>query len=434
MLKINIIVSYSDNLVIGNDNNIPWDYSEDLQYFNKITMDRNDKNKYNVVIFGYETYLHLPIKIFKNRIIIVITNKVSDYDNNENNNYDNTTMNLSKLSVDKELFSGTNVKENINNHVNNLEDIENKLYFVDSLGSSMELCHKLYDMSLIENIFIGGGESIYSYYLTSYYYKWLDKIYITRINSKYEGNKKFYDLNDKYYYLSITKSKLYKEIEYRVLQCDNDFINPETSYLNYFQRIVKFEMTKVYNLKLNFDLTKYFPIFSIIKPNIIPILNSLLVSIHQYKFEINYIINKINNQLSNNEINNQLSNNEIKGNDLLLDLFDIKPFYSKYKFNIDKEKFYLDCIVEHKTGTILSEVVVNILFSSLLTYLISKQTNLNSNILEYLCIEATFTKEQIYTIDKLAFTTPNVISILNINKKDNIEDYTMEDLEILGMT
>jgi dihydrofolate reductase len=44
----------------------------------------------------------------------------------------------------------------------------------------------MYLDNIIEKIFIIDGESIYEYFFKSYYYKNLDKIYITRIHKKFE--------------------------------------------------------------------------------------------------------------------------------------------------------------------------------------------------------------------------------------------------------
>lgn len=44
-MKINIIVSYSNNLVIGNDNERLWNYDEEKENFQKIVSDMSNINK-----------------------------------------------------------------------------------------------------------------------------------------------------------------------------------------------------------------------------------------------------------------------------------------------------------------------------------------------------------------------------------------------------
>jgi len=48
-----MIVAFSTNFVIGNDDTIPWYLREDMQYFKKTTMDK-------VVIMGRKTYESIP--------------------------------------------------------------------------------------------------------------------------------------------------------------------------------------------------------------------------------------------------------------------------------------------------------------------------------------------------------------------------------------
>ena len=132
MLKISVIVAYADNFVIGDNNKIPWHYEEDLKYFKKITSVTEDIEKKNIIIMGNNTYQSLGINKLPNRINIVITSNP--------------------------------LRTNANN----------ELLFVESIGDSMDLCKKLLFDNIAENIFIIGGEQIYKYFFTSFYYKYLD--------------------------------------------------------------------------------------------------------------------------------------------------------------------------------------------------------------------------------------------------------------------
>ncbi|MBS2993955.1 dihydrofolate reductase ['Santalum album' aster yellows phytoplasma] len=49
---INLITAFDGNYLIGKDHKLPWHYSQDLQYFKKITLNQN-------VLMGYETYKSL---------------------------------------------------------------------------------------------------------------------------------------------------------------------------------------------------------------------------------------------------------------------------------------------------------------------------------------------------------------------------------------
>jgi len=173
IMKINLIVAYSNNYIIGNDNTIPWYYKEDLQYFRKITTETTDKFKKNIVIMGYNTHMSISNNILKDRINIVITTK----------------------------------------------ELENKdtIYYVNSIGNALELCKKLIFDNIAEKLFIIGGESIYNSFNNQKYYKVLDKIYITRIYKDFVGNKYFYKLDDNFKFESIIRSKIHPELEYQIL-------------------------------------------------------------------------------------------------------------------------------------------------------------------------------------------------------------------------
>ena len=151
-MNINLIVCYANNLVIGNDKN---DYNElfdeeyeYLNYFSKIITEKPVSKK-NIVIIGNKTYenTHIPLR--------------------------NTLMEL--------VESNDIILIVIKNMIDSDKIYENGVYFVDSLGGCMDLCNELYSdtsntienvfSNTIENVFIAGGESIFTYYLTSYYYK-----------------------------------------------------------------------------------------------------------------------------------------------------------------------------------------------------------------------------------------------------------------------
>lgn len=383
-MKINIIVTYANNYVIGNDDKIPWNYKEDIDYFNKITKRTTESNKKNAVIIGYTTYSSLPMKNFKDRYTIVIT--------------------------EKDLKS-TNT---------------NDLFFVDSISGSIELCRELINKELLDKIFIAGGEQIYSYFCKSYYYTLLDKIYITKIHKNYKGNKFFYPLEDKFYYLDIIKSVNEENIEYYVLQYDKGFKNPESTYLQHLEKIfvnetdTDIEYLQLPKIKLDIDLSKYFPIFNIIKKNIDQLLKNIFISINSEKINpfIDNIVNKIKDDIST-ELNINLSG--------------VSPYNSVYSFEYDDKQ--ISCRIIHNNGTILNEVIYNIIFSSLLVYFIAFLTNLKPNKLDYQCIENYCSQKEKYIIEKVAYNVPDPLPKLEIKNRDQkyIIDFIQNDLIFNGI-
>ena len=386
MMKINVIVAYSDNYVIGNNDKIPWNYYEDLKYFYKITTNKEDINKKNIVIMGYNTYKSLPVIKLKNRINIVITSK----------------------SLNNDFGSD-----------------EQDLFFVDSMGSSMELCQKLLINNSSEKIFIIGGEKIYKYFFTSYYYKFLDKVYITRIHKKYDGNKFFYGLEEKFYYIDVKKSVSNIELEYRVLQYDSEFINPEMKYLSHLNKLMKIgvinydkildkDIVSLFEFNLNINLYQYFPLFSMLKKNKNIILEKIFKCFENEELKI--LIEKIISKDSN-----------------YINLIDIKPFNSIYYFNFHDS--YISCNVNHTKGNLLHDVLNNILFSSLLVIFISKLMCLKPYILKYNCIYNYVFSSDESNIEKIILNTPDVLPLLNINDNNqkNINDFKLSDLEFSGL-
>lgn len=386
-MKINIIVAYADNYVIGKDNEIPWKYSEDLQYFKKITTETINKQKKNIVIMGKKTFESLQNKPLKNRINIVITSHAKKYECSEN------------------------------------------LYFSDSLGITMELCNNLINDNIAENIFIIGGESIYEYFFKSYYYKYLDKVYITRIDKKIEGNKFFYGLEDKFYYLDIRRSDLYPELEYKVLQYQSDFKNPELIYLNCLKNILRdenIEMNTELNKNilindeefiLNLNLNLYFPLFSILKNKKDLILKMTIDLINKEQ-----IINMINDII--------LKKSKI------IDLNNIKPFNSIYNFEIDELTNKIELNVIHEKANILNELLYNVLFSSLMLVIISKQMNLTNMFVNYKCKKTFILETDINNVETIAWNTPDALPLLNLNnnkKYNSVKDYKFEDLYFFGL-
>ena len=66
--SITIIVAYTNNLLIGKDNSIPWHISDDLKRFKKLTTG-------NVIIMGRKTFESIGSKPLPNRTNIVISSK-----------------------------------------------------------------------------------------------------------------------------------------------------------------------------------------------------------------------------------------------------------------------------------------------------------------------------------------------------------------------
>lgn len=143
---INIIVAIAKNNVIGKNNEIPWHYPEDLQYFKEVTMGKN-------VLMGSKTFYSIIKRLGKplpgrNNIV---------------------------LSRNKDFsYPGVTV----------INDLESFL------------------KSQTDDIFIIGGSSIYRQTLA-----YADKLYITFIDDEYEGDTFFPEIDFQNYQLIEKKER-----------------------------------------------------------------------------------------------------------------------------------------------------------------------------------------------------------------------------------
>lgn len=143
---INIIVAIAKNNVIGKNNEIPWHYPEDLQYFKEVTMGK-------CVLMGSKTFdsiIKCLGKPLPGRNNIVLTR-------NKDFSYPGVTV---------------------------INDLESFL------------------KSQTDDIFIIGGSSIYRQTLA-----YADKLYITFIDEEYEGDTFFPEIDFQNYQLIEKKER-----------------------------------------------------------------------------------------------------------------------------------------------------------------------------------------------------------------------------------
>lgn len=131
---INLIVAIGVNNVIGKDNELPWHYKEDLQYFKETTM-------HKTVLMGDNTFYSIVSprgKLLPNRKMVVAT-------------------------LDQNFhYEGVEVVHDLISYLKNTK----------------------------EEIFIIGGSQIYKLSLP-----FVDRLYITHVKKEYEGNVYFPELD-----------------------------------------------------------------------------------------------------------------------------------------------------------------------------------------------------------------------------------------------
>lgn len=150
MNNISIIVSVSENWVIGKDNKLLWKLSSDLKNFKKLTTDR-------VVIMGQKTLESLPNGPLPNRTNIVLT--------------------------DDPDYSAKDVIPSFS-----ISDALNKARYYDGDGDN--------------EIFIIGGGSIYKQFLPL-----VNKLYLTVVHTKIDGDTFFPEIDDSGWKLESSEFK-----------------------------------------------------------------------------------------------------------------------------------------------------------------------------------------------------------------------------------
>ena len=376
-MKINIIVAYSNNYVIGNDNNLPWSYKEDLEYFKTITSYTRKNDTRNAVIMGYNTWLSIKKKL-KNRINIVITTKTIEKSDSDD------------------------------------------LFFVDSMGSAIDICKDVFNSKKIENIFIIGGEKIYTYFFRSYFYTYIDKIYITKINKDFEGNKYFPNIDNKFYYTQISTSYENPELEYRVLQYNKNYIHPDNKYVYYLKKI--FERNNEYGLQLKYDIKSYFPLITILNIKNI-----------QLKLEVQKILENDSIKLKINEIIDKINNNDF--NDLSIKLIENNLFKSNYYFIIDNENNNISCVINQEYVNIITDIPYSLILGGIITYIISFITKKERNLLIYSCVDSYVLEENKKDYADIIWNNPKPLLLLEINDNNQktINDIKLDDINFLGI-
>lgn len=155
---ISLIWAMTKNNLIGKDNDLPWHYKEDLQYFKKTTLNKD-------VLMGYNTYL----SIF-NRLGHSLPNR---------NNF--------------VLCNNLTIEDNSITQVTSLDDFINEY------------------KNREKEIFIIGGASVYSQTLPV-----ADRLYITMINKDYEGNVYFPQIDLSNY--ELIKKEDHSELSFLVYE------------------------------------------------------------------------------------------------------------------------------------------------------------------------------------------------------------------------
>lgn len=139
-MQLSIIVAASENNIIGQGNKLPWHLSEDLKFFKETTMGKP-------IVMGRKTYESIG-KPLPGRMNIVLSKKVGWRPD------------------------GVEV--------------------VSSISEALGVAESKAAADNVDELFVIGGEQIYTLALPL-----ADRVYLTRVHLKIEGDAHFADLSDK---------------------------------------------------------------------------------------------------------------------------------------------------------------------------------------------------------------------------------------------
>ncbi|MFT5593903.1 MAG: dihydrofolate reductase [Oceanicoccus sp.] len=137
-MKVALIAAYSQNRVVGLDNNLPWHLPEDLQYFKRCTSGK-------AIIMGRKTFDSIG-RPLPNRTNIVITRNTQ--------------------------FKAEGVKV-----VSNLEE-------------AIEMATAVNDVNGVDEVMVIGGATIYELALPL-----ADRLYLTHVHARIEGDAYFPEID-----------------------------------------------------------------------------------------------------------------------------------------------------------------------------------------------------------------------------------------------
>ena len=183
-MNFNLICAYCNNRGIGLENTIPWKISDDLKYFKSITTtvleNNSTKTLKNIVVMGRNTWESIPsnFRPLTDRYNFVLSSR-KDF-----------------MDSEKVDYIGSSFEEVI-------EYIKNNNIFSNS------------------QIFIIGGEALYTYVLDNYS-KDINKIYITEIYKSIECDKFFPKINNELFKIcDVSNFKKEKDIHFRYITYKN---------------------------------------------------------------------------------------------------------------------------------------------------------------------------------------------------------------------
>lgn len=449
----NLIVCFDNEYGISKNNQIPWHFTSDMQFFKKITT--SDIKKPNAVIMGTNTYKTLN-KPLPNRINIVLSNSLSS-----------------------------------ENGVTIFNNLTKCLFYLESIKND------------INDVYIIGGVSIYEQFLDL---KIINKIYITYIEKSYNCDKIFNICKYKKQFELIHSNEQIRDcdkknnnmLEYLHIDTYNYINKEEEKFLSTMKKIInkglysmdrsKVGTMSIFGKSFSYDIRNYrIPLFTHRKVFIRGIIEELLFFIsgktntkilenkginiwkgHTSKEYLNYrhldyaegsygpaygfqlrhwgaeyfgnddyiyegfdqlqyVIDLIKNDPSSRRILFSYWNPSV------LDKVPLASCHLLYQFNVDMEKGELSCSFYQRSNDFALACVFNIVSASILTFMLCHLTNLKPGKIIHNIGNIHLYTNQLEVVNELINNKPYNNPLLYIvdNNITKIEDFNYNSFKLL---
>ena len=475
-MKIIGIGCQNYNRAIGKNNNLLFKLKKDMNFFKNKTINVKNITKKNAVLMGSNTYFSIPKKYrpLDKRINIIISK----------NRYD---------EINKDI---------------KINKLKNTFVFSD-IDQSIQFAHVY---SKLENLYVIGGESIYNEFIKRNIF---DKIYLSEIQSpKFNFGDTFFPKLENFKYTNLENyiekdifcypyNKILPEIKYSINSYSNlnkDTFNIESNednYLNLLENVLKYGEKREtrnsvtfskFGLRMEFDISKYFPLLTTKKVYWKGVVNELLwflnsntyspdlekkgvniwkqntskeyfdkIGLEKYEEGWGGPIYGFQWRHFNAEYKTPFSNYKNQGIDQLQECLNLiqnnpksrrifmsawnpcqlkemalPPCHISYQFYVTNDN-KIDCQMYQRSGDLFLGIPFNIASTALLVNIISKNTNYKPGRIILNIGDAHIYENHIEQVKTQLQRQPYKFPILNIlNKKDTIENYQFEDFSLLG--
>tara|TARA_Y100000741_G_scaffold181930_1_gene138283 strand:- start:196 stop:1656 length:1461 start_codon:yes stop_codon:yes gene_type:complete len=473
-MELNLIVAIDTKNGIGRMNKIPWLLKDDLNHFKMITTNNNNKqilnteNQKNVVVMGRNTWESLPSKVrpLKDRFNIVLSSKNKFIDSDKVDFITNSFKNvLHFLEKENDYFDNSKIfiiggEVLYNDILNNYSDLITYLYiteiyanyscdrFFPKINEEIFKISKISDfknenninyryliysnINKIKNLYINNEEKQYKNLVNNILNNGIEKIDRTKVGilSLFGSEILRYDISKTIPLLTLKKSFIRAIFEELMLyirgETDNKILNDKNIHIwdgnttrefldeRNLKHLPEGDMGETYG----FNMRNYGGNYINCKTK------------HSDGFDqLKYVLDLIKNDPTSRRILINLWNPKTLHNCAL------PSCLMQYQFYVDTKKKQLNLQIYLRSSDVFLANNWNTITGTLFVYLICNlnDINLTPGFISVVCGDAHIYKNHIELSKKMIERESYPYPKLFIkNKKNNIEDFCYEDLQIIG--